>query len=375
MTITRTTALVPRARFRFVGGGVDADRLERRAREMRLPNVEFLGRQPLAATQAILHAADALLVHLKDDPLFAITIPSKTQAYLAAGRPIVMAVRGDAADLVARAGAGVVAQPGNPESIAEAVRRLAEMPAPERDRMGRAGREFYERELAIGPAVERFDAVFREAGPGRAPFRKRLLDIAVALTALLALWPLMAVIALAVRLKLGSPVLFRQLRPGWKGRPFRMLKFRTMRDACAPDGRPLPDGQRLTGLGRFLRRTSLDELPELWNVLRGDMSLVGPRPLLMKYLPFYTEQERIRFTVRPGITGWAQINGRNYSRWDDRLRNDIFYVQNWCLFFDVRILLRTAIQVFYRRDIAVDANSVLPDLSEERALLEAYHSR
>ena len=105
------------------------------------------------------------------------------------------------------------------------------------------------------------------------------------------------------------------------------------------------------------------------------MSLVGPRPLLMKYLPFYTEQERIRFTVRPGITGWAQINGRNYSRWDDRLRNDIFYVQNWCLFFDVRILLRTAIQVFYRRDIAVDANSVLPDLSEERALLEAYHSR
>lgn len=361
---------VPHAHFVFVGGGVDAKRLERRAAGMRLPNVEFRGRKSLADTQAILHTADALLVHLKDDPLFAITIPSKTQAYLAAGRPILMAVRGDAADLIARAGAGITAEPGNPESIADAVREMVEMSAGERDRMGRAGCSFYQRELVIDRAVEKLDAVFHEAALCRLPFRKRLFDIAVTLAAVLILWPLMMLVALAVRLEMGSPILFRQLRPGRKGRPFRILKFRSMRDTRASDGRPLPDGQRLTRLGRFLRRTSLDELPEFWNVLRGDMSLVGPRPLLMEYLPFYTEQERIRFTVRPGITGWAQIHGRNYSRWEDRLRNDIFYVENWGLLLDIRILLRTVIQVFYRRDIAVDANSVLPDLSVERAAVE-----
>ncbi|HYW45063.1 MAG TPA: sugar transferase [Bryobacteraceae bacterium] len=362
----RCVASVPRARFRFVGGGVDADRLERRAREMRLANVEFLGRQPLAATQAILHAADALLVHLKDDPLFAITIPSKTQAYLAAGRPIVMAVRGDAADLVIRAGAGVTAEPGNPESIAEAVRKLAEMPAAERDRMGRAGREFYERELAIGCAVAKFDALFREAGPCRAPFRKRLFDISVALTVLLTLWPLMAIVALAVRLRLGSPILFRQLRPGWNGRPFRMLKFRTMGDACAPSGRPLPDGQRLTGLGRFLRRLSLDELPELWNVLTGDMSLVGPRPLLMDYCDFFTSREKLRFRMPPGITGWAQIHGRNRSPWDERLERDVWYVEHWSFALDLRILAATARQVLRAESVVEDPRSLMLNLDEER---------
>lgn len=157
----RCAVTVPQARFRLVGSGVDEERLRRRADEMRLSNVEFLGRLPISAMQAIFQDADALLVHLQDDPLFAITIPSKTQTYLAAGRPILMAVRGDAADLVAQAGAGVAAEPDNPASIAEAVRRLVEMPAAERAQMGRAGRRFYESELAIGRGVERFDAVFR----------------------------------------------------------------------------------------------------------------------------------------------------------------------------------------------------------------------
>ena len=182
----RCASTVPRARFLFMGGGVDADRLRQRAGEMRLANVEFLGWQPLTATQAILHAADALLVHLKDDPLFAITIPSKTQAYLAAGRPIVMAVRGDAANLVTRAGAGILAQPGDPQSIADAVRHLAEMPEAERARMGRAGREFYATELAIGRGVEKFEAVFQSArrrrggGPRPAYPGKRMLDLVLA---------------------------------------------------------------------------------------------------------------------------------------------------------------------------------------------------
>ena len=365
----RCAITAPGVQFQLVGDGVDMDRLQQRAREMRLPNVEFLGWQPLAATQAILSAADALLVHLKDDPLFAITIPSKTQAYLAAGRPIVMAVRGDAADLVVRAGAGILAEPGNPESIAEAVRKLAYIPAAERDRMGRAGREFYERELHIGRAVEKFDALFREAGPCRFPFRKRLFDIAVALAAVLTLWPLMAIVALAVRLKLGSPVLFRQLRPGWQSRPFRMLKFRTMRDRSAPDGRPLPDGQRLTGLGRFLRRSSLDELPELWNVLAGDMSLVGPRPLLMEYHDFFSGRERLRFRMPPGITGWAQIHGRNRSPWGERLARDTWYVEHWSFALDLRILAATVHQVLRAESVVEDPRSIMLNLDEERRCL------
>ena len=365
----RCAVTAPGVQFQFVGDGVDMDRLQQRAGEMRLANVEFLGWQPLAATQAILSAADALLVHLKDDPLFAITIPSKTQAYLAAGRPIVMAVRGDAADLVVRAGAGILAEPGNPESIAEAVRKLADIPAAERDRMGRAGREFYERELHIGRAVEKFDALFREAGPCRFPFRKRLFDIAVALAAVLTLWPLMAIVALAVRLKLGSPVLFRQLRPGWQSRPFRMLKFRTMRDRSAPDGRPLPDGQRLTGLGRFLRRSSLDELPELWNVLAGDMSLVGPRPLLMEYHDFFSGRERLRFRMPPGITGWAQIHGRNRSPWGERLARDTWYVEHWSFALDLRILAATVHQVLRAESVVEDPRSIMLNLDEERRCL------
>jgi lipopolysaccharide/colanic/teichoic acid biosynthesis glycosyltransferase len=362
----RCADLTPGARFRLVGGGVDAERLERRAREMRLPNVEFAGWQSLAATQAMLQAADVLLVHLKDDPLFAITIPSKTQDYLAAGRPILMAVRGDAARLVARAGAGILAEPGNPESIAEAVCKLDAMPAAERDRMGRAGREFYERELTMGLAVERLDALLREAGPCRFPVRKRLLDIAVALAGLLTLWPLMALIALAVRLTLGSPVLFRQLRPGWKGRPFRMLKFRTMREARGPDGTPLPDSQRLTGLGRFLRRMSLDELPELWNVLTGAMSLVGPRPLLMDYRDCFTAREKLRFRMPPGITGWAQIHGRNRSPWNERLERDAWYVEHWSFRLDLRILAATAGQVWRGESVVEDPRSIMLNLDEER---------
>jgi lipopolysaccharide/colanic/teichoic acid biosynthesis glycosyltransferase len=300
-------------------------------------------------------------VHLKDDPLFAITIPSKTQAYLAAGRPILMAVRGDAADLVARAGAGVFAEPGNPESIAQAVRRLVQMPAAERARMGRAGREFYQRELAIGPAVTKFDALFREIGPCRFPLRKRLFDCAVSLAALLTLWPVMAIVALAVRIGMGSPILFRQLRPGWQGRPFRMLKFRTMREGDAPDG------QRLTALGRFLRRTSLDELPELWNVLTGQMSLVGPRPLLMDYSGFFTAREKLRFRMPPGITGWAQIHGRNRSPWNERLERDVWYVEHWSFALDLRILARTLRQVVRAESVVEDPRSAMLNLDEERS--------
>jgi lipopolysaccharide/colanic/teichoic acid biosynthesis glycosyltransferase/glycosyltransferase involved in cell wall biosynthesis len=356
---------VPRAFFRFVGGGLEVPRLRKRARIQGLSNVEFLERQSFAAAQAIIQEADVLLVHLKDDPLFAITIPSKTQSYLAAGRPILMAVRGDAAGLVEQAGAGVLAEPGNPQSIADAVRRLAEMPPSECARMGQNGRAFYERELSLDRAAARFDGLFRDivlSPPQYAVRGKRLFDIAVSLTALLLLWPLLVIVAVAVRCVLGAPVLFRQTRPGWKERPFSILKFRTMRDGDAPDA------ERLSALGRFLRAASLDELPELWNVLRGDMSLVGPRPLLPQYLPRYTARQRRRHEVRPGITGWAQIHGRNAITWEEKFDLDVWYVDHACFLLDFRILFRTLGDVFRRKGIRAEGHATMPEfLGENRA--------
>jgi lipopolysaccharide/colanic/teichoic acid biosynthesis glycosyltransferase len=170
---------------------------------------------------------------------------------------------------------------------------------------------------------------------------KRAIDIVGASAALLVTSPLLAVSAVAVRATMGSPILFRQTRPGLGGRPFVILKLRTMRDATDRTGKPLSDAERLTRLGRFLRSTSLDELPELLNVIRGDMSLVGPRPLLMQYLARYDETQMRRHEVRPGITGWAQVNGRNAVAWEERLAMDVWYVDHRSLWLDLRILLRT----------------------------------
>lgn len=169
-----------------------------------------------------------------------------------------------------------------------------------------------------------------------------------------------AVVAVLVRVRLGAPVLFRQERPGRGGRPFDLVKFRTMSDARGPDGQLLPDDQRLTGFGRWLRATSLDELPELWNVLRGDMSLVGPRPLLMEYMPLYSQTQRRRHDVRPGITGWAQVHGRNAVNWNERFVLDIWYVDHRSLALDLRILLLSLGAVVTRRGIAADGHATMP---------------
>lgn len=188
---------------------------------------------------------------------------------------------------------------------------------------------------------------------------KRPLDLLVAAAALLLLAPLMGLIALAVRLRLGAPVLFRQQRPGLHGAPFTMLKFRTMTDACDADGKPLPDGERLTRLGRILRATSLDELPELVNVLRGEMSIVGPRPLLMAYLPRYNEQQVRRHEVRPGITGWAQVNGRNALSWDEKFALDVWYVDHMSLALDLRIAALTVWKVLRREGISAAGQATM----------------
>lgn len=193
---------------------------------------------------------------------------------------------------------------------------------------------------------------------------KRVFDICASLVGLVLLSSVLVLVALLVRWRLGRPVLFAQSRPGLHGRPFTLYKFRTMREANASDGRLLTDAERLTRLGRFLRASSLDELPELWNVLRGDMSLVGPRPWLMDYLPYYTPDQHRRHAVRPGITGWAQVHGRNTASWDERLRLDVWYVDHWSLWLDLRILLRTAWTVVQREGISAEGHATSPRFDE-----------
>lgn len=181
---------------------------------------------------------------------------------------------------------------------------------------------------------------------------KRLFDIGAASLGLILLAPVILIVALLIRRRLGSPVLFRQVRPGLGGKAFEMVKFRTMRDAVDSQGNPLPDSERMTPFGAFLRSSSLDELPELWNVIKGDMSLVGPRPLLMEYVPLYDDEQARRHEVRPGVTGWAQINGRNALSWEDKFKLDVWYVENRSLWLDLKIILLTIKKVVVRDGIS-----------------------
>jgi sugar transferase EpsL len=189
---------------------------------------------------------------------------------------------------------------------------------------------------------------------------KRIFDIVVSATVLIVAIPLLVLLALMVRVNMGSPVLFRQKRPGLFAQPFEMIKFRTMRNAVDTFGKPLEDADRLTKLGRFLRASSLDELPELWNVLQGDMSIVGPRPLLMAYLSLYTPKQARRHDVRPGVTGWAQVNGRNALSWDEKFELDVWYVEHRSMLLDLKILWRTFSAVFRQSGINNDGHATMP---------------
>lgn len=188
---------------------------------------------------------------------------------------------------------------------------------------------------------------------------KRFMDITISVVAIIILLPIYAIVAYKVKKKLGSPVLFRQVRPGLHGQPFEMIKFRTMKDAIDKDGNPLPDSERLTDFGKKLRATSLDELPELWNVLKGDMSLVGPRPLLMEYLPLYNVEQAKRHNVRPGITGYAQVNGRNTIGWEEKFKLDTWYVEHQSFWLDVKILLQTVKKVIIKDGISAEGEATM----------------
>ena len=188
---------------------------------------------------------------------------------------------------------------------------------------------------------------------------KRLLDIVIASIALILLSPLYAFVAYKVKKNLGSPVLFRQVRPGLNGKPFEMIKFRTMKDAVDAQGNPLPDSERLTPFGKMLRSTSLDEMPELWNVIKGDMSIVGPRPLLMEYLPLYNKEQAKRHDVRPGMTGHAQVNGRNAISWEEKFKLDTWYVENQSIWLDFKIMLKTVKKVLAKDDISAEGEATM----------------
>jgi len=191
-------------------------------------------------------------------------------------------------------------------------------------------------------------------------FFKRLFDIIASASGLIFLSPVFLILIYLIRKNLGEPVFFTQERPGKDGKPFKMIKFRSMRDAVDKDGNPLPDSERLTPFGKKLRATSLDELPELWNVLKGEMSLVGPRPLLMSYLPLYNEFQSRRHEMRPGVTGWAQVNGRNALSWDEKFAHDIWYIDHYSFWLDMKILFLTVKKVFIKEGISAEGEATMP---------------
>lgn len=274
-------------------------------------------------------------------------------------------------DAVVDGTTGTLVPPRDSAALEAALERYLSDPELRRSH-GRAGRERVLASFRREPLWEALLARYRELvgrGPGPAYHAaKRAMDVAGAGTVLaLGALPMLAVSA-AIAVRMGRPVVFSQERPGKDERPFKLYKFRTMTDACGPDGEPLPDGERLTPFGSWLRKTSLDELPELYNVLRGEMSLVGPRPLLTRYLPWFTERERVRHSVPPGVTGWAQLQGRNEVSWDERIGHDVWYVENRSLLRDLEILLDTVGLVLRREGVVVDARSTMLNFDEERQL-------
>jgi lipopolysaccharide/colanic/teichoic acid biosynthesis glycosyltransferase len=366
-TVVRAAKLLeekhPRVQFILVGEGIEVEHLRRLATERDAKSVRMMPRLPPSDIASLLDASDALLVHLKDEALFGITIPSKTQFYLAMGKPIIMGVRGDAAALIEQADAGVMVRPQDPSGLADAVEQLASLPPDALAAMGERGRSFYYRHLSAAIGVEHTVAVLDEAISSRKPVQRmrRIFDIIVALCALTILGPIALIASIALWFNLGSPTLFRQTRAGLNGKPFCLYKLRTMGNARDPLGRQLSDAERLTAISRFVRRLSIDEVPQLWNVLRGDMNLVGPRPLLMSYLDRYTPEQARRHEVNPGLTGWAQVNGRNAVSWERKLELDCWYVKNRSFGLDLKILAMTAIQVISGRGISAADHETMPE--------------
>jgi len=353
-----------------VGDGPERARLESEVVRRGLQNnIVFHGPQPKERMPDIVNACDIGAAVLQNNPTFRTVYPNKVFDYMACERPTLLAIDGVARELVCNeAKAGIFAEPENPEALASAIKRLAD-DLDLRRQLGRTGRLWVLANATREALALRYldaltgitDHAKHTAQRGWRLALKTLVDRGVAAGALVATAPVLLSTMAAVRTTMGSPVLFGQERPGRNGRPFKLFKLRTMREAQDGQGNPLPDEQRLTALGRFLRSTSLDELPQLWNVLRGDLSLVGPRPLLMRYLARYTPEQARRHDVLPGITGWAQINGRNTLSWDEKFALDTWYVDHWSLLLDMKILAKTLFSVVRRQGISSQGHATMPE--------------
>jgi lipopolysaccharide/colanic/teichoic acid biosynthesis glycosyltransferase/glycosyltransferase involved in cell wall biosynthesis len=344
-------------RILFIGDGKEKPSLIERALREGLDNCLFWDPLPKKAlAQFLCRRASVGLMILADVPAFYYgTSPNKFFDYLASALPILVNYPGWMAEMVAAENIGTAIPPNDPSSFADALMRLADHPR-ETAEMGARARAFAEREFLRSRLSSRCVSVMEQAAMGKsdrdAPrtfYRscvKRFLDLLILTAMSPIVIPVMAVVALAVRTRMGSPILFRQVRPGYKSKPFTLMKFRTMNFDRDREGALLPDNKRLTKLGVLLRRFSLDELPQLWNVLKGDMTLVGPRPLLMQYLERYTTDQARRHDVKPGITGWAQVNGRNAITWEEKFVLDQWYVDHLTFTLDLKILVRTIRKTF-----------------------------
>ncbi len=363
-----------RIRIRLLGDGPEKSRLQRRATNEGIGIVEFLPPVTKHEVYHVLAAADACLMLLEDSAVFRWGIsPNKLFDYLACARPVLFSVSTDF-NPIDQAQAGITVKPGNVRALADGIEQLAQLPIEERHAMGERGRAYVEAHhnfSALGVRLEQLlvDTVGQHrtrTGPVSTReslyvnYLKPLFDRTAAALGIVLCAALLVAIALMVRIKCGPQILFTQVRPGRNGRPFRVYKFRTMTDVHDDRNQLLPDEKRLTPFGRWLRSTSLDELPELWNVVRGEMSLVGPRPLLMEYLARYTPEQARRHDVKPGITGLAQVSGRNAIAWNDKIDADLRYVDNICFWLDVKILWMTIGSVFRRQGISAASHATMP---------------
>lgn len=353
-------------RFLIVGDGKERAALEVQAQQMQLANVLFAGPQPKSAMLDILAASDVCIAILQNIPLFRTTYPNKVFDYMAAGRPTLLAIDGVIREVIEAANGGVFVPPGDATALATAVLSLSHDRENTRA-IGKSARAYVVKHFNRHRQAAQFVTLTQELAQKRTKtsrarhVTKRVFDLALAIPAMLLFIPVFAIVALLVRCKLGTPVFFRQQRPGLQGKPFTIYKFRTMTDTRDAQGHLRSDSERLTPFGRFLRRTSVDELPELFNVLKGDMSIVGPRPLLVQYLDRYTPEQMRRHEVMPGITGWAQINGRNALSWEEKFTLDVWYVDNTSLWLDCKILWLTLAKIFQRDGINRPGHATAPE--------------
>ncbi len=358
--------------FVVAASGAGAEYLARRWSDLAPDRVRFEPPLPDPAWARLLSSSSIALVTLKE-AASKTSIPSKTFSAMAAGNAVVaVAPAGsDLAAVVARERCGAVVPPGDVEGLVHALRGLALDPEAlrvARDRGRRAVAARYDIRVLAGRWLAVLTAAAVKPRDRRLPMAivKRALDVSVAAVGLCVSAPLLGVVAAAIRVTMGRPVCFRQERPGRGGRPFRIVKFRTMRETEPGEDPLTSDATRLSTLGGWLRRTSLDELPTLWNVLSGDMSLVGPRPLLMRYLSRYSAEQARRHEVKPGMTGWAQVNGRNAISWEEKFQYDVWYVDHQSLALDLRILARTVIKVLKGEGINAEDHATMPEFMGRR---------